>query len=167
MRGSAEECRFRHETAQAVCIQGFRGYRQPVAGKHISKAQARGSEWNEKRARQDERRSRRCPWLSNRRALYRELQEIIALIGIEELSAADRTTVQRARRLMRFLTQPFMVTVAFTGRPGRAVELEATLAGAKAILDGETDGWDESSFFMVGDLEEAREKEAKNAGRSP
>ncbi len=68
---------------------------------------------------------------------------------------------------MRFLTQPFMVTVAFTGRPGRAVELEATLAGAKAILDGETDGWDESSFFMVGDLEEAREKEAKNAGRSP
>ena len=93
-------------------------------------------------------------------AHYRELQEIIALLGMEELSAADRRVVKRARRLMRFLTQPFMVTVAFTGKPGRSVELAATLAGCLAILDGETDDWAESSLYMVGDLEEARQREA-------
>jgi F-type H+-transporting ATPase subunit beta len=93
-------------------------------------------------------------------AHYRELQEIIALLGIEELSAADRTAVRRARYLMRFLTQPFMVTVAFTGKPGRTVELEATLAGCRAILDGEADGWAEGSLYMVGDLAEARQREA-------
>jgi F-type H+-transporting ATPase subunit beta len=95
-------------------------------------------------------------------AHYRELQEIIALLGIEELSAADRRVVKRARRLMRFLTQPFMVTVAFTGKPGRSIELEATLAGCRAILDGETDDWAESSLYMVGDLEEARQREANS-----
>src|SRR3546814_17403677 len=68
-----------------------------------------------------------------------------SLLGIEELSAADRTVVKRARRLMRFLTQPFMVTLAFTGKPGRAVELEATLAGCRAILTGEAEDWAESS----------------------
>ena len=99
-------------------------------------------------------------------AHYRELQEIIALLGIEELSAADRRVVKRARRLMRFLTQPLMVTVAFTGKPGRTVELGATLAGCRAILDGETDDWAESSLYMIGDLEEARQREAA-ARRSP
>jgi F-type H+/Na+-transporting ATPase subunit beta len=94
-------------------------------------------------------------------AHYRELQEIIALLGIEELSAADRTVVKRARRLMRFLTQPFMVTEAFTGKQGRAVELEETLAGCRAILSGEADDWAESSLYMVGDLAEARRKEAQ------
>jgi F-type H+-transporting ATPase subunit beta len=93
-------------------------------------------------------------------AHYRELQEIIALLGIEELSAADRTAVKRARLLMRFLTQPFMVTVAFTGKPGRTVELEETLSGCRAILDGEADDWAEGSLYMVGDLEEARAREA-------
>jgi F-type H+-transporting ATPase subunit beta len=93
-------------------------------------------------------------------AHYRELQEIIALLGIEELSAADRTAVKRARRLMRFLTQPFMVTGAFTGKEGRTVALDATLAGCRAILDGETDDWAESSLYMVGDLQEARQKDA-------
>ena len=93
-------------------------------------------------------------------AHYRELQEIIALLGIEELSAADRTAVKRARLLMRFLTQPFMVTVAFTGKPGRTVELSATLAGCRAILDGEADDWAEGSLYMVGDLNEARQREA-------
>jgi len=97
-------------------------------------------------------------------AHYRELQEIIALLGIEELSVADRTAVKRARLLMRFLTQPFMVTVAFTGKPGRAIGLDATLAGCRAILDGETDNWAESSLYMVGDLEEAREREASAKG---
>ena len=92
-------------------------------------------------------------------AHYRELQEIIALLGIEELSSADRIAVRRARHLMRFLTQPFMVTVPFTGKPGRTVELEATLAGCRAILDGEADNWAEASLYMVGDFEEARTKE--------
>ena len=104
-------------------------------------------------------------------AHYRELQEVIALLGIEELSAADRTAVKRARLLMRFLTQPFMVTEAFTGVPGRSVELDATLAGCSAILNGEADGWAESSLYMAGDLGEARERESKgraggDAGRS-
>ncbi len=99
-------------------------------------------------------------------AHYRELQEIIALLGIEELSAADRVAVKRARRLLRFLTQPFMVTVAFTGKPGRSVELDATIAGCRAILDGETDDWGESSLYMVGDLEEARAREANSRRRA-
>jgi F-type H+/Na+-transporting ATPase subunit beta len=103
-----------------------------------------------------------------RRAIahYRELQEIIALLGLEELSAADRTMVTRARRLMRFFTQPFMVTDAFTGKPGRSVELEQTLAGCHAILEGETDSWAESSLYMVGDLDEARGKEAAAKARA-
>jgi F-type H+-transporting ATPase subunit beta len=100
-------------------------------------------------------------------AHYRDLQEIIALLGIEELSAADRQAVKRARRLMRFLTQPFMVTVAFTGKAGRAVELAATLAGCRAILDGETDDWGESSLYMAGDLAEARARESAAAKGAP
>jgi len=100
-------------------------------------------------------------------AHYRELQEIIALLGIEELSAADRTAVKRARHLMRFLTQPFMVTVAFTGKPGRTVELDATLTGCRAILDGAADDWAEASFYMVGDLDEARRKEAQAKAGAP
>jgi len=94
-------------------------------------------------------------------AHYRELQEVIALLGIEELSQADRTAVKRARLLMRFLTQPFMVTVPFTGKPGRTVELQATLAGCRGILDGVADSWAESSLYMVGDLDEARQREAR------
>ena len=99
-------------------------------------------------------------------AHYRDLQEVIALLGIEELSATDRSIVKRARRLMRFLTQPFMVTVAFTGKPGRTVELDATLAGCKAILEGVADEWAESSLYMVGDLNEARQREATATGGS-
>ena len=64
-------------------------------------------------------------------------------------------------RLQRFLTQPFMVTEAFTGTPGASVALADTLSGCRAILDGETDDWAESSLYLVGTLEEAREKEAK------
>jgi F-type H+-transporting ATPase subunit beta len=100
-------------------------------------------------------------------AHYRDLQEIIALLGIEELSAADRSVVKRARRLLRFLTQPFMVTVAFTGKAGRSVELETTLEGCRAILAGQTDEWAESSLYMVGDLEEARQREAAHARAKP
>ena len=94
-------------------------------------------------------------------AKLKDLQDIIALLGVEELGIADRLTVKRARRLQRFLSQPFMVTEAFTGTPGRSVSRADTLAGCAAILDGEADDWAESSLYMVGNLEEARQKEAK------
>ena len=100
-------------------------------------------------------------------ASYRELREVIALLGMEELSATDRSTVKRARLLMRFLTQPFMVTVPFTGIPGRSVELEDTLVGCTAILDGEADAWAEGSLYMIGAIDEAREREAGSAGSKP
>jgi F-type H+-transporting ATPase subunit beta len=90
---------------------------------------------------------------------YRELQDVISLLGIEELGAEDRMLVGRARRLQRFLTQPFAVTEAFTGVPGRSVALADTIAGCKAILAGECDTWQESSLYMVGTLDEARGKE--------
>jgi len=94
---------------------------------------------------------------------YRELQDIIAMLGMEELSAADRTIVRRARRLERFLTQPFVVTQRFTGVEGRSVPLDETVAACRAILDGEVDDWGESSLYMVGNLEEARAKEVRAA----
>src|SRR5271157_6010130 len=96
-----------------------------------------------------------------RRAIehYRELQDVIALLGMEELGAEDRKIVERARRLQRFLTQPFAVTEAFTGVPGCSVKVAETVAGCKAILDGECDDWRESSLYMVGGLKEAQEKE--------
>lgn len=93
-------------------------------------------------------------------ARFRELTDIISLLGVEELGTADRLIVKRARRLQRFLTQPFSVTEAFTGIAGASVPLTNTLAGCRAILDGETDDWDESSLYMVGTLEDARTKEA-------
>jgi F-type H+/Na+-transporting ATPase subunit beta len=96
-------------------------------------------------------------------AIYRELQDVIALLGVEELGAADRQTVGRARRLLRFLTQPFAVTEAFTGTPGRSVRLADTLAGCRAILDGETDEWAEDSLYMIGDIAEARQKDKARA----
>jgi F-type H+-transporting ATPase subunit beta len=96
---------------------------------------------------------------------YRELQDVISLLGMDELGADDRRVVERARKLQRFLTQPFAVTEAFTGVPGRSVPVEATVAGCKAILEGACDDWRESSLYMVGDLAEARAKEeaARNA----
>jgi F-type H+/Na+-transporting ATPase subunit beta len=92
-------------------------------------------------------------------AHYKELQDIINLLGIEELSARDRLIVGRARRLQRFLTQPFAVTEAFTGKPGRSVPLAETLKGCRAILDGAADHWAESSLYMIGNLDEGRERE--------
>jgi F-type H+-transporting ATPase subunit beta len=96
-------------------------------------------------------------------ARFKDLQDIIALLGVEELGANDRLIVKRARRLQRFLSQPFVVTEAFTGMPGRSVSRANTLAGCRAILDGETDDWAESSLYMVGTLDEARQKEAAAA----
>jgi F-type H+-transporting ATPase subunit beta len=92
-------------------------------------------------------------------ARYKELQEIISLLGVEELSAEDRKTVARARRLERFLTQPFMVTEQFTGISGKSVPVEDTIKGCRAILSGEGDQWAEGSFYMVGTFEDARHKE--------
>jgi F-type H+-transporting ATPase subunit beta len=89
-------------------------------------------------------------------AEYEELKDIIAMLGLEELSERDRATVARARRLERFLTQPFFTTEQFTGRPGRQVELEATLDGCERILDGELADRPEQDFYMIGSLDEAR-----------
>jgi F-type H+-transporting ATPase subunit beta len=91
-------------------------------------------------------------------AHYKELQDIISLLGIEELSARDRLIVARARRLQRFLTQPFAVTEAFTGKRGRSVPLAETIKGCRAILDGAGDDLPESAFYMIGTIEEARDK---------
>ena len=92
---------------------------------------------------------------------YRDLQDIIAILGIEELSDEDRTTVGRARRIQRFLTQPFFVGEVFTGFPGRYVQLEDTIRGFKEILEGKHDDLPEQAFYMVGDIDEAREKGEK------
>jgi F-type H+-transporting ATPase subunit beta len=93
-----------------------------------------------------------------RRALaqYRELSDIIAMLGIEELSVEDRRTVSRARRLQRFLTQPFGVTEPFTGRKGATVAVADAIRGCDAILSGACDAWPESAFYMVGTLDDAR-----------
>ncbi|MCA7883570.1 F0F1 ATP synthase subunit beta [Burkholderia contaminans] len=94
---------------------------------------------------------------------YRELQDVISLLGIEELGVDDRRIVGRARRLQRFLTQPFAVTEAFTGVPGRSVAVDDTIAGCRAILDGECDAWREQSLYMIGTLDEARERERETS----
>jgi F-type H+-transporting ATPase subunit beta len=94
---------------------------------------------------------------------YRELQEIISLLGMGELSSQDRLSVQRARRLVRFLTQPFAVTAQFTGEAGVSVPIEDTLTGCEAILRGDTDAWDEASLYMIGTLEDAQRKQERAA----
>lgn len=100
-------------------------------------------------------------------AHYRELQEIISLLGMEELSATDRATVRRARRLLRFLTQPLMVTEAFTAKKGRSVDLADTLAGCRGILGGEGDDWPEKLFYMAGSFDEVRERAGGAPGDRP
>lgn len=89
---------------------------------------------------------------------YRELQDIIAILGMEELSDEQRTVVGRARRLQRFLSQPFFVAEVFTGNAGKYVSLEDTVRGFKEILDGQHDDLSEAAFHMVGTIDEAREK---------
>ena len=90
-------------------------------------------------------------------AHYRSLEDIISMLGLEELSAEDQQTVQRARRLIRFMTQPFFVTEQFTGREGRTVTIDETLDGCEAILGGEFDDAPESALYMIGPIDEARE----------
>lgn len=89
---------------------------------------------------------------------YKELQDIIAILGMDELSDEDKLTVARARRIQRFLSQPFHVAEVFTGTPGAYCKVEDTIKGFKAILDGECDDMAESDFYMVGDINEARAK---------
>ena len=86
------------------------------------------------------------------------------MLGLEELSADDQRIVQHARRLIRFLTQPFFVTEAFTGKEGRLVSVEETLDGCEAILDGEFDDVPESVLYMIGNIEEARAHRAADTG---
>lgn len=95
---------------------------------------------------------------------YKELQDIIAILGMDELSDEDKLTVARARRIQRFLSQPFHVAETFTGMPGQYVKLEDTIEGFKGILDGKYDYLAESDFYMVGDISQAVAKyEARKA----
>ena len=89
---------------------------------------------------------------------YKELQDIIAILGMEELSEDDKLTVYRARKIQRFLSQPFHVAENFTGTPGKYVPVEDTVKGFKAILDGEMDEYPEAAFFNVGTIEDVKVK---------
>jgi F-type H+-transporting ATPase subunit beta len=94
---------------------------------------------------------------------YKELQDIIAILGMDELSEDDKLTVQRARKIRNFLSQPFSVAEAFTNQPGKYVSLRDTIRGFKAIVQGEFDHLPEQAFYMVGGIEEAEEKAKKLA----
>jgi F-type H+-transporting ATPase subunit beta len=97
---------------------------------------------------------------------YKSLQDIIAILGMDELSEEDKLVVSRARKIQRFLSQPFFVAEVFTGSPGKFVGLEDTIKGFKAIVAGEYDDLPESAFYMVGTIEEATEKARKMAAEA-
>ena len=92
---------------------------------------------------------------------YKSLQDIIAILGMDELSEEDKLTVARARKIQRFLSQPFFVAEVFTGSPGKLVDLESTIKGFDAICKGEYDHLPEAAFYMVGSIEEVIEKAEK------
>jgi F-type H+-transporting ATPase subunit beta len=92
---------------------------------------------------------------------YKDLQDIIAILGMDELSEDDKVTVARARRIQRFLSQPFFVAEAFTGTPGKYVKLEETVKGFKRIVSGEFDDLPEQAFYMRGGIDEAIEAAEK------
>jgi F-type H+-transporting ATPase subunit beta len=92
---------------------------------------------------------------------YKELQDIIAILGMDELSEEDKLIVSRARKIQRFLSQPFFVAEAFTGMEGKYVSIKETVRGFKEILEGRYDGIDESAFYMVGTIDEVAEKAKK------
>ncbi|MBO6283697.1 MAG: F0F1 ATP synthase subunit beta, partial [Pseudobutyrivibrio sp.] len=94
---------------------------------------------------------------------YKELQDIIAILGMEELSDEDKITVYRARKVQRFLSQPFSVAENFTGVKGQFVPVAETVKGFKAILDGEMDEYPEAAFFNVGTIEDVKAKAAELA----
>jgi F-type H+/Na+-transporting ATPase subunit beta len=97
---------------------------------------------------------------------YKSLQDIIAILGIDELSEEDRLTVARARKIQRFLSQPFHVAEVFTGTPGVFVNLEDTIKGFKGLVAGDYDELPESAFYMVGTIDEAVEKARKMAAEA-
>jgi F-type H+-transporting ATPase subunit beta len=92
---------------------------------------------------------------------YKDLQDIIAILGMDELSEEDRVTVQRARKIQRFLSQPFFVAETFTGIPGKYVKLADSIKSFQMIVDGKYDSLPEQAFYMVGTIEEAQEKAEK------
>ena len=92
---------------------------------------------------------------------YKELQDIIAILGLDELSEEDRLTVARARKVERFLSQPFFVAEVFTGSPGKYVSLAESIQGFTMILAGELDDLPEQAFYLVGNIDEVVEKAAK------
>jgi F-type H+/Na+-transporting ATPase subunit beta len=97
---------------------------------------------------------------------YKSLQDIIAILGMDELSEEDKLTVARARKIQRFLSQPFHVAEVFTGTPGVLVSLEETIKGFKGIVAGHHDDLPESSFYMVGTIDEAVAKARKMAAEA-
>ncbi len=97
---------------------------------------------------------------------YKGLQDIIAILGMDELSEEDKLVVARARKIQRFLSQPFFVAEVFTGSPGKLVSLEDTISGFKAICNGDYDDLPEAAFYMVGNIEEAVEKAKKMAAEA-
>ena len=92
---------------------------------------------------------------------YKELQDIIAILGMDELSEDDKIAVARARKVERFLSQPFDVAEVFTGSPGEQVKLEDTIAGFKGLIEGEFDHLPEQAFYMVGNMEAVKAKAEK------
>jgi F-type H+-transporting ATPase subunit beta len=96
---------------------------------------------------------------------YKDLQDIIAILGMDELSEDDKLVVARARKIQRFLSQPFFVAEQFTGQPGRYVKLKDSIKGFKELIDGKADDLPEQAFYMVGNIEEAREKAERLTGR--
>ena len=97
---------------------------------------------------------------------YKSLQDIIAILGMDELSEEDKLTVARARKIQRFLSQPFFVAEVFTGTAGKLVELKDTISSFKAICAGEYDDLPEAAFYMVGPIEEAVEKAKRMAAEA-
>jgi F-type H+/Na+-transporting ATPase subunit beta len=97
---------------------------------------------------------------------YKALQDIIAILGMDELSEEDKLTVARARKIERFLSQPFHVAEVFTGSPGKLVDLQDTINGFKGLVEGKYDHLPEAAFYMVGTIEEAVEKGKKLAAEA-
>jgi len=97
---------------------------------------------------------------------YKALQDIIAILGMDELSEEDKLTVARARKIERFLSQPFHVAEVFTGSPGKLVDLQDTINGFKGLIEGKYDHLPEAAFYMVGTIEEAVEKGKKLAAEA-
>jgi F-type H+-transporting ATPase subunit beta len=97
---------------------------------------------------------------------YKTLQDIIAILGMDELSEEDKLSVSRARKIERFLSQPFFVAEIFTGSPGKLVSLEDTIKGFKGLVEGKYDHLPESAFYMVGNIDEAIEKAQRLAAEA-